>query len=145
VALTHPLGCHRPRIPDRLVFEHVVAALVHGCGYERIATPTCSDRTIRLAVTQLVVGGRAQGRPAECGRCHPSSSEVARCHLVSRTRMWLAPLKCHPSSSEVARCHCTRCCSPSSRNSLLRHGGGGAVTSTGRCWRTGFTSAGHCA
>ena len=43
----HPLGCHRRRIRDRVVFEHVVAALVHGSGYERIATPGCSDRTIR--------------------------------------------------------------------------------------------------
>jgi hypothetical protein len=30
-----------------VVFEHVVAALVHGSGYERIATAGCSDRTIR--------------------------------------------------------------------------------------------------
>jgi hypothetical protein len=43
----HPLGCHRRRIPDRVVFEHVVAALVHGSGYERIASAGCSDRTIR--------------------------------------------------------------------------------------------------
>lgn len=47
VAPTHPLGCHRERIPDRLVFEHVIAALVHGSGSERIASPGCSDRTIR--------------------------------------------------------------------------------------------------
>ena len=33
----HPLGCHRRRIRDRVVFEHVVAALVDGSGYERIA------------------------------------------------------------------------------------------------------------
>jgi hypothetical protein len=44
---THPLGCHRRRVPDRVVFEHVIAALVHGSGYERIATAGCSDRTIR--------------------------------------------------------------------------------------------------
>ena len=44
---SHPLGCHRRRIPDRVVFDHVAAALVHGSGYERIATPGCSDRTIR--------------------------------------------------------------------------------------------------
>ncbi len=44
---THPWGCHRRRIPDRVVFDHVLAALVHGSGYERIATPGCSDRTIR--------------------------------------------------------------------------------------------------
>jgi transposase len=44
---SHPLGCHRRRIPDRIVFDHIVAALVHGSGYERIASPGCSDRTIR--------------------------------------------------------------------------------------------------
>ena len=44
---THPWGCHRRRISDRVVFDHVLAALVHGSGYERIATPGCSDRTIR--------------------------------------------------------------------------------------------------
>ncbi|GHF36302.1 hypothetical protein GCM10010359_43920 [Streptomyces morookaense] len=33
----HPLGCHNPRIPDRTVFEHVIAALVHGSGYEGMA------------------------------------------------------------------------------------------------------------
>lgn len=46
-ALGHPWGCHRRRVPDRVVFDHVMAALVHGSGYERIATPGCSDRTIR--------------------------------------------------------------------------------------------------
>jgi transposase len=46
----HPLGCHNPRTPDRTVFEHVIAALVHGSGYERIASPGCSDRTIRRRI-----------------------------------------------------------------------------------------------
>jgi hypothetical protein len=59
VAPTHPLGCHRPRVPDRVVFEHVVAALVHGSGYERIATPGCSDRTIRRRVQAWAAGGLA--------------------------------------------------------------------------------------
>jgi hypothetical protein len=48
----HPWGCHRRRIPDRVVFEHVINALVHGSGYERIATPGCSDRTIRRRLGQ---------------------------------------------------------------------------------------------
>ncbi|MEV7872452.1 IS5 family transposase [Streptomyces sp. NPDC088124] len=47
---THPLGCHNPRIPDRIVFERVIAVLVHGSGYERIADRQCSDRTIRRRV-----------------------------------------------------------------------------------------------
>ena len=40
VSPTHPLGCHRERIADRVVFEHVIAALVHGSGHERIASPS---------------------------------------------------------------------------------------------------------
>lgn len=51
-APSHPLGCHRARVPDRTVFEHVVAALVHGSGYERIASPGCSDWTIHNRVKQ---------------------------------------------------------------------------------------------
>src|SRR5215211_4619115 len=57
---THPLGCHRRRIPDRLVFEHVVAALVHGSGYERIATPGCSERTIRRRLQAWATAGLAE-------------------------------------------------------------------------------------
>ena len=60
VAPTHPLGCHRRRVPDRAVFEHVVAALVHGSGYERIATPGCSDRTIRRRVREWAEAGLAE-------------------------------------------------------------------------------------
>ena len=56
-APTHPLGCHRRRIPDRVVFEHVVAALVHGSGSERLATPGCSDRTTRRRVKEWAADG----------------------------------------------------------------------------------------
>ena len=57
---THPLGCHRPRIPDRVVFEHVVAALVHGSGYERIAPAGCSDRTMRRRLHEWAEAGLAE-------------------------------------------------------------------------------------
>jgi hypothetical protein len=53
----HPLGCHRRRIPDRVVFEHVIAALVHGSGYERIASAGCSDRTIRRRLRAWAAAG----------------------------------------------------------------------------------------
>jgi hypothetical protein len=44
----HPLGCHKPRIPDRIVFEKlVVQVLVFGCAYWRIADESCSDATLR--------------------------------------------------------------------------------------------------
>jgi transposase len=29
----HPLGCHRTRIPNRVVFEKLVQILVFGCAY----------------------------------------------------------------------------------------------------------------
>ncbi len=60
VAASHPLGCHRPRVPDRVVFDHVVAALVHGSGYERIAPPGGSDRTIRRRVREWAEAGLAE-------------------------------------------------------------------------------------
>jgi transposase len=60
VAPSHPLGCHRPRIPDRVIFEHVIAALVHGSGYERIASPGCSDRTIRRRLHEWAAAGLAE-------------------------------------------------------------------------------------
>jgi transposase len=47
VADEHPLGCHRPRIPDRVVFDKLVQVLVLGAAYERIADITCSATTIR--------------------------------------------------------------------------------------------------
>jgi Transposase DDE domain len=54
---THPWGCHRRRVPDRVVFDHVIAALVHGSGYERLASPGCSDRTIRRRLTEWARAG----------------------------------------------------------------------------------------
>jgi transposase len=43
----HPLGCHRRRIPDRVLFDKLVQVLVFGCGYRRIADTTCSATTLR--------------------------------------------------------------------------------------------------
>src|SRR5215210_355309 len=60
VSPTHPLGCHRQRIPDRVVFEHVIAALVHGSGYERIASPGCSDGTIRRRLKEWAALGLSE-------------------------------------------------------------------------------------
>lgn len=43
----HPLGCHRLRIPERVVFDTLVQVLVFGCAYARIADETCSATTLR--------------------------------------------------------------------------------------------------
>jgi transposase len=43
----HPLIGHRPRIPDRIVFDKLVQVLVFGAAYWRIADHTCSATTLR--------------------------------------------------------------------------------------------------
>src|SRR3978361_2252809 len=37
-----PLGCHRRRISDRIVFDKLVQVLRFGCSYQGIADTTCS-------------------------------------------------------------------------------------------------------
>jgi transposase len=44
---THPLGCHRARTSDRIVFDTMLQVLRFGCSYEAIADTTCSATTIR--------------------------------------------------------------------------------------------------
>lgn len=51
------MGCHRRRIPERVLFDHLIAALVHGSGYERIAPPGCSDRTLRRRLREWAEAG----------------------------------------------------------------------------------------
>lgn len=43
----HPLGCHRRRIGDRIVFDKLLQLLRFGCSYEAIVDTTCSATTIR--------------------------------------------------------------------------------------------------
>jgi hypothetical protein len=43
----HPLGCHRSRIPDRVIFEKLLQVLVFGCAYRKIADEKCSATTLR--------------------------------------------------------------------------------------------------
>jgi transposase len=44
---SHPLGCHKPRIGDRIIFEKLVQVLRFGCSYASIADCTCGATTIR--------------------------------------------------------------------------------------------------
>lgn len=44
---THPWGCHRRRIPDRIVFDKLLQVLRFGCAYQGIADSTCSATTLR--------------------------------------------------------------------------------------------------
>jgi transposase len=53
----HPLGCHNPRIPDRVVFEKLVQVLVYGCAYERTADASCSATTLRRRRDEWIDSG----------------------------------------------------------------------------------------
>ena len=44
---SHPLGCHRPRISDRVIFGKLIQVLRFGCSYESVADGTCGATTIR--------------------------------------------------------------------------------------------------
>jgi transposase len=55
--VAHPLGCHRPRIPDRVVFHKLVQVVVLGAAYERIADSTCSATTIRNRRNEWIEAG----------------------------------------------------------------------------------------
>ena len=57
---THPLGCHRPRIADRVVFDKLIQVLVFGCGYRRIADQTCSATTLRRRRDEWISAGVAE-------------------------------------------------------------------------------------
>src|SRR3954449_7712561 len=53
----HPLGCHRRRIADHIVFDKLVEALVFGCGYERLADRSCSATTLRRRRDEWIAAG----------------------------------------------------------------------------------------
>ena len=53
----HPLGCHRRRIPDRIIFDKLLAVLVFGCSYVKIADTTCSATTLRRRRDEWIAAG----------------------------------------------------------------------------------------
>src|SRR3954469_13439706 len=53
----HPLGCHRRRIDDRVVFDKLVEGLVFGCGYERLGDRSCSATTLRRRRDEWIAAG----------------------------------------------------------------------------------------
>ncbi|TLP90229.1 IS5 family transposase [Nesterenkonia salmonea] len=53
----HPLGCHRPRVPARIVFEKLVARLVLGGSYTKHADHRVSATTLRARRDEWITGG----------------------------------------------------------------------------------------
>jgi hypothetical protein len=80
---SHPWGCHRRRIPDRVVFDHLIAALVHGSGYERIATTGCSDRTLRRRLREWAEAGHGPALLRICLAAYDRISSSIRANRSS--------------------------------------------------------------
>ena len=56
----HPLGCHRPRVCDRLCFRGVIIRLVTGCSWETvemILDGAVSDTTLRSRRDEWAAAG----------------------------------------------------------------------------------------
>jgi hypothetical protein len=65
-APSRPPGCHRRRIPDRVIFDKLPQVLRFGCSYEGIADRGCSASTIRARRDEWI---KARGlRPAQADR-----------------------------------------------------------------------------
>jgi transposase len=59
-AKTHPLGCHRPRVADRLCFWGILVRLVTGCSWvtvEAILERRVSDTTLRSRRDEWIAAG----------------------------------------------------------------------------------------
>jgi transposase len=56
----HRLGCHRPRVDDRLVFDKLLQVLVFGAAYWRLAEPGCSATTLRRRDEWIALGVMTQ-------------------------------------------------------------------------------------
>jgi transposase len=64
----HPLGCHRPRLSDRLCFEAMLVRLVTGCSWvdaERLTGNQVSDTTLRDRRDEWIAAGVFETLEAE--------------------------------------------------------------------------------
>jgi transposase len=60
VADGHPLGCHRPRVSDRVCFEGILIRLVTGCSWvdaEHLVGGRVSDTTLRARRDEWIEAG----------------------------------------------------------------------------------------
>jgi hypothetical protein len=74
---THPWGCHRRRIGDRIVFDKLVQVLRFGCSDEAIADTTCSATTLRARRDEWTAWACSPRWPARrVGECRPTGEPV---------------------------------------------------------------------
>ncbi len=89
----HPLGCHRPRIPDRIIFEKLVQVMRSGCSYDPVADCICPATITRERRSEWIKAGiptvSGNNRLADAGRrwgaCHelPPAITAAATAVIS--------------------------------------------------------------
>lgn len=68
---THLLCCHDPRICDEVVFDHLIEALVTGCGYEKVADRGCAATTMQRRHDEwIALGILGELSPSRCPATH---------------------------------------------------------------------------
>jgi hypothetical protein len=122
------LICHRRRILDRVVFDKLIVALVHGSGLQRIATPAAQTAGIRRAENSAASGHRSgqRSRLAAVGtnsgrdRRHDRSPTAVPRPARDRSSSWMGGI-CSTASPgaklmavERANLRSYRCCRHSS-------------------------------
>ncbi len=131
--VAHYLGCHRVRIPDRIVVDNLVQVLVFGCGSHRIVDATCSATALRrrrdawisagvrdtllalvLGADDCMIGLALEDVSIDCGitkalqrrgnRTQPGRSRHAGVQTVAGRRCERAPARRRRSSGQPPRC-----------------------------------------
>jgi transposase len=88
---SHPLGCHRPRISDRIVFFKLVEVLVFGIAYAKAADCACSATTIRRRRDEWTRSGLFAALEQSCLDAFDQVVGLDLTHLVVDGRVVKAP------------------------------------------------------
>lgn len=80
--VVHPLGCHRPRIPDRIVFDKLIQVLVLGAAYSKIVDSACSATTIRTRRDEWIAAGVFEALEQLCLQAYSDDDGFARERLL---------------------------------------------------------------
>jgi hypothetical protein len=70
----HPLGCHKPRIGDRIIFDKLIQVLVFGCSYEKTPTPPARPLRSATAATNGFAWASSLSLSASCWTTMTASS-----------------------------------------------------------------------
>src|SRR5438094_697683 len=90
----HPLGCHRPRISDRLCFRGILIRLVTGCSWvdvERLIDRGDCNSIVRAAVAAAGISDLVCDRVRPAGRgANKRLVPLGMRWPIERTNSWLS-------------------------------------------------------